>query len=127
VSERILVIEDNQANLELMVYLLSAFGYDVLTALDGAEGLEKATCDLPELIVCDIQMPVIDGYEVVRRLKNDPDLSHIPVIAVTAFAMVGDRQKVMAAGFDDYCTKPIDPEEFLKQIAAFLRSGSAGH
>ncbi|WP_409526065.1 response regulator [Nitrincola sp. MINF-07-Sa-05] len=125
-SGRILVIEDNQANLELMVYLLEAFGYEVLTAQDGGEGLERAVSHRPDLIICDIQMPVMDGYEVVRKLKSDPALSHIPVMAVTAFAMVGDRQKVMEAGFDDYFTKPIDPKEFLKQVEASMPSRTSG-
>lgn len=117
---RILIIEDNPTNLELMTYLLKAFGYETMTASDGEAGLEAARCELPDLIVCDIQIPKIHGLELARRLKNDPALSNIPLVAVTAFAMVGDRDKVMAAGFDGYIAKPIVPQKFVKQLEAFL-------
>lgn len=125
-NARILIIEDNPANLDLMVYLLQAFGYEVLTAQDGKEGLESAMRERPDLIICDIQMPVMDGYEVVRRLKEDPELVKLPVIAVTAFAMAGDRQKIMTAGFDGYLTKPIEPETFTQEMQALLPSGLSG-
>jgi len=121
---RILVIEDNPANLELMRYVLGAFGHTVATATDGEEGLVAARRDPPDLIVCDLQLPGIDGFEVVRRLKADPAFARVPLIAVTAFAMVGDRERVLAAGFDGYIAKPIEPQNFIDRIGAFLRSES---
>jgi two-component system cell cycle response regulator len=117
---RILVIEDNTTNLELMVYLLQAFGYEVLEATDGDEGIEMACCEQPDLVICDVHMPKVDGYEVALRLKNDPALRMVPLVAVTALAMIGDRDKVLAAGFDGYIAKPINPETFLQQVQAFL-------
>jgi two-component system cell cycle response regulator len=121
-SSRILVIEDNATNLELMVYLLGAFGHTTLSAGDGEEGLARAIEARPDLIICDIQLPKMDGYEVARQLKMHPDCSKIPAIAVTALAMVGDRDRVLSAGFEGYLTKPINPETFVGQIEAFLGS-----
>jgi CheY-like chemotaxis protein len=115
---RILVIEDNPYSLDLMVYVLNAFGYAPLTAGDGLEGVAVALREQPDLILCDIQLPGIDGYEVARRLKETTALRTVPLVAVTALAMVGDRDKVMAAGFDGYITKPIMPETFIAQIEA---------
>lgn len=119
-TARILVIEDNSANLELMRYLLDASGYVTLTARDGGEGLDLVRAERPDLIVCDTQMPKRDGFDVARELKQDPGLRSIPLVAVTAAAMVGDRERVLAAGFDGYISKPIDPESFAQQVAAFL-------
>jgi two-component system, cell cycle response regulator len=121
VAARILVIEDNPANLELMTYLLKAFGYATLVARDGREGLEVAQRERPDLIVCDIQLPSMNGYEVARQLKADAALSGIPLVAVTAFAMVDDRNKTLAAGFDGYLSKPIAPETFVSQVQEYLR------
>lgn len=121
-----LVIEDNSTNLELMEYLLTAFGHSVLKAESGSAGIEIAVGKTPDLIICDIQLPGMDGYEVVSKLKSHPGLENIPVIAVTAMAMVGDRDKVMRSGFDGYIPKPINPETFLKEIEAFLPVGHAG-
>lgn len=118
---RILIVEDNPANLELMRYLLLAFGHTVTTAGDGAAGLEAARSALPDLIICDIQLPVLDGFEVARRLRDDARLGEIPLLAVTAFAMVGDREKLLADGFDGYLAKPIEPESFVGQVEAFLQ------
>lgn len=106
---RILVIEDNPINLDLMTYTLSAFGHESLTATCGEQGLETARRERPDLILCDIQMPGMSGYEVVGLLKQDKELRDIPAVAVTAYAMVGDRDKALSAGFDDYVAKPIDP------------------
>lgn len=117
---RLLVIEDNPDNLELMTYLLRAFGHQVLTAGDGADGLRVARREALDLIVCDVHLPKMDGYEVARQLKADPALRRIPLLAVTALAMVGDRDKVLAAGFDGYLAKPIDPQEFAQQVASYL-------
>lgn len=117
---RVLVIEDNSANLELMVYLLRAFGHQPTAARDGRDGLDAAEIVTPDLILCDLHMPTMDGYAVARRLKADPRLRQVPLVAVTAYAMVGDRDKVLAAGFDGYIPKPITPETFVQQMEAFL-------
>jgi two-component system cell cycle response regulator len=119
---RILLIEDNPTNLQLMVYLLRAFGHETTTAAAGEEGIEAVHRDSPDLVICDIQMPGIDGYEVARRLKRDPSCARIPLVAVTALAMVGDSERALSAGFDGYISKPIDPENFVSQVEAFLPS-----
>jgi two-component system cell cycle response regulator len=115
-----LVIEDNPANLELMAYLLTAFGHTPSLASDGEQGLAAAQRELPDLIVCDMQLPRLDGYAVVKQLKAWPDTRAIPVIAVTALAMVGDRDRIIAQGFDGYISKPIVPEIFVAQVENFL-------
>ncbi len=119
-SARILVIEDNAANLELMRYLLHAFGHEPLAAQDGAGGLARAGAEAPALILCDVQMPGMDGYAVLRAIRSDARLASIPVVAVTALAMVGDRDKAIAAGFDGYIAKPIDPVKFVGEVESFL-------
>src|ERR1041385_9084409 len=117
---RVLIMEDNKANLDLVEYLLKASGYTTLSARDGEEGVRTAQKERPDLIICDLQMPIMDGYEVVRELKKDPLLRSIPVIAVTALSMPGDRNNVLAAGFDGYLSKPIDPETFVRTVEGFL-------
>lgn len=117
---RILVIEDNPANMELMVYLLKAYGYEPLRARDGREGIDTACASKPDLILCDVHLPRVDGYGVVTFLKNHATLRSVPVIAVTALAMVGDRERLINAGFDGYISKPIDPESFVPLIERFL-------
>src|SRR5579872_7201693 len=117
---RILIIEDHVDNLELMSYLLKAFGYETLAAGDGLEGLQLAEREQPALIICDIQLPGIDGYEVAKRLKHDAQLRQIPLVGITALAMVGDRDRVLQAGFDGYIPKPIDPESFVQQLDPYL-------
>ncbi|HAT31998.1 MAG TPA: sensory box protein/response regulator [Janthinobacterium sp.] len=119
-SARILIIEDNATNMELMVYLLRAFGYTPLTAYDGEEGIRVARRELPELIICDVHLPKLDGYGVVAALKSDPALRAIPTLAVTALAMLGDRERLLAAGFDGYIGKPIEPDVFVSQLESFL-------
>jgi len=117
---QILVIEDNPANLDLMSYLLTAYGYDVVTATNGSDGLAQARRERPLLILCDIQLPGMDGYAIVKQLKGDAELRTCPVLAVTAFAMVGDRERIHGAGFDGYISKPINPETFTQQIEAHI-------
>lgn len=117
---KILVIEDNAPNLALMTYLLQAFGHTTLTATDGMMGIESARRERPDLILCDVQLPKLDGYMVRGVLQTDPALTRIPVIAVTALAMMGDRNRVLARGFDGYIGKPIDPEHFVAEVDAFL-------
>jgi CheY-like chemotaxis protein len=118
---RILIIEDNPTNLELMDYLLKSSGHEVLAAMDGALGLELAQREAPDLIICDIQIPKVDGFGVARHLKASDTLRHIPLVAITAFAMVGDRERMLAGGFDEYVAKPIDPQAFVAQMEAFLK------
>jgi len=117
---RILLIEDNLANLDLMKYLLGAYGHEILSAKDGETGLHAALRESPDLVICDLQLPVVSGYGVARVLKSNPEARDIPLVAVTAFAMVGDRESALSAGFDGYLTKPIDPETFVRQIEQFL-------
>lgn len=117
---RILIIEDNAGNLDLMTYILTAFGHEVTVAEDGIRGIAAADATKPDLIICDIQLPDMDGFTVARRLRGDQSVASIPLIAVTALAMMGDRERVLAAGFDGYFSKPIDPETFVTQIEAFL-------
>ena len=125
VSARILIIEDNPTNMELMVYLLTAFGYTPLMAVDGVSGVQTARETNPDLIICDIHLPKLDGYGVVAALKQDEQLRHVPVLAVTALAMVGDRERLLAAGFDGYIGKPIEPDTFVAELASFLPKGGA--
>jgi CheY-like chemotaxis protein len=119
-AARILVIEDNAANLELVRYLLASSGYSVLMALDGAQGVAVAREEHPDLIVCDLQMPKLDGYQVLAQLRGNPDTAASVIVAVTAFSMPRDRDKVLTAGFDGYLSKPIEPETFVAHIEAFL-------
>ncbi|MES3022133.1 MAG: EAL domain-containing protein [Pseudomonadota bacterium] len=119
-TARILIIEDNATNMELMVYLLTAFGYTPEMASDGESGLERARATLPDLVVCDVHLPKLDGYGVVAALKADPRLAHVPVLAVTALAMLGDREKLLEAGFDGYLAKPLEPDTFVATLEAFL-------
>ena len=121
-TARILIIEDHPDNMELMLCLLNAFGHIVLPAVDGEKGLDIARRELPDLILCDIHLPNMDGYGVLQHLKCEPALRRIPVIAITALAMVGDRQKVLTAGFDGYLGKPIEPELFVGQVEKFMRA-----
>lgn len=117
---RILVVEDNETNRGLMVYLLRAFGYQPDSAIDGPSGFESVLSRPPDLILCDVHMPKVDGFDFVKLLKLDEKLRNIPVVAVTALAMLGDRERILAAGFDAYISKPIDPERFIPEIEKFL-------
>jgi len=117
---RVLVVEDQAENRDLMAYLLRAFGHEVDTAVDGAEGLEAVRRRRPDLAVIDIQMPVMDGLQLVAALKADPALASIPAVGVTAFAMVGDRDRILSAGFDGYLSKPIEATTFVGELEAFL-------
>ena len=106
--------------MELMVYLLRAFGYTPLAAYDGEEGVRMARSELPDLIICDVHLPKLDGYGVVAELKKDPQLRKIPALAVTALAMVGDRERLLEAGFNGYIGKPIEPDLFVAELESFL-------
>lgn len=118
---RILVIEDDPASLELISYLLCAHGYATTTASRGDEGLATARAIRPDLIICDVQLPGLDGYAIAAQLKADDALKSVPLVALTALAMVGDRERVLAAGFDAYLSKPIDPLHFVENIDPLLK------
>jgi two-component system, cell cycle response regulator DivK len=126
VKARILVVEDNATNRDLISYLLRAFGYEVACENDGGSGLANALAGNYDLVLADVLMPNMDGFEFARRFKSDPRLAHTPLIAVTALAMSGDKEKILRAGFDGYISKPIDPQQFSRQIAAFLNGDSHG-
>jgi two-component system, cell cycle response regulator DivK len=115
----VLLIEDNEQNRYLTTFLLERRGYEVTAAADGPLGVELAGRVLPELILLDIQLPTMDGYAVARALRENPALRDVPIIAVTSYAMPGDREKALAAGCDGYIEKPIDPETFVTEIERY--------
>ncbi len=117
---RILIIEDDSFSRDLVKFLLESAGYGILVAEDGSVGLALALEHKPDLIICDLQMPVLSGYDVIRGLAKRPDWRRVPLIAVTAFSMRGDREKALAAGFDEHISKPIAPEHFIAQIESHL-------
>ncbi len=117
---KILVIEDNEQNRILMRQILKYHGYEVAEAADGAAGLKMAGEHLPDLILLDLQMPVMGGFAVIREIRKTPELSKLKVIAVTSFAMKGDREKALQAGFDEYVIKPIDTRKFIELVKTFL-------
>jgi two-component system cell cycle response regulator len=117
---RILVVEDNSENLELIRFLLAAFGHEPLLTTGAREGLEAAMAERPDLILMDIQMPEMDGFEALAEIRAQPAVAATPVVALTALAMVGDRERALRAGFDGYITKPIRPEAFVAEIDRFL-------
>jgi CheY-like chemotaxis protein len=118
----ILVVEDYPDNLALMTYLLSAAGHEVRGAVTGRQTVATAREDLPDLVVLDIQLPDMDGYQVLSELRADPRTASVPIVAVTAYAMVGDRDDALAAGFDGYLPKPITPRTFAQTIENYLRT-----
>jgi two-component system cell cycle response regulator DivK len=120
--KKILIVEDHELNMDLLVQLLED-EYEVLTAADGAIGLELAERERPDLILMDLSLPVMDGWEATRRLKANDALNHIPIIALTAHAMVGDAEKALACGCDDYMTKPLDEDLLFEKLGQFLGVG----
>ena len=118
----VLIIEDNEQNMYLTTFLLEKHGFTIEQARSGAAGIKAAGDIFPDLILLDIQLPGMDGYQVAGILKQDPQLSHIPIVAVTSYAMAGDREKILAAGCNGYIEKPIDPYNFVNQISEFLAS-----
>jgi two-component system cell cycle response regulator DivK len=119
-SRRILLIEDQEDNRAIMRDLLSAAGFEILEATTGPQGVELAEAQCPDLILMDIQLPLLDGYEATRQIKAHPDLQAIPIIAVTSLALSGDEEKARAAGCDAYVTKPFSPRALLATIRAHL-------
>lgn len=119
-SKTILYIEDNEQNFYLISVLIKTRGYDLLWSTNGQQGIDKARQCQPDLILLDIQLPVMDGYEVARRLKIDAATAAIPIVALTSYAMAGDREKALGAGCSGYIEKPINPDIFLAQIDTYL-------
>jgi two-component system, cell cycle response regulator DivK len=119
-SKRILVVEDQEDLRGVLRVLLTGSGYNMIEAADGGEGVAMAHASQPDLILMDIQLPVLDGYEATRQIKADPKLSATPIIAVSSFAMKGDEEKARAAGCDHYVTKPYSPVQLLRIIRGFL-------
>jgi two-component system, cell cycle response regulator DivK len=117
---KILLVEDNEMNRDMLSRRLSRKGYVVVVAVDGQEGVERARSESPELILMDMSLPVKDGWTATRELKDDPATRSIPIIALTAHAMSGDREKALEAGCDDYDTKPIELPRLLEKIEAFV-------
>ena len=120
---RVLYVEDNEDNIYMLRHRLERKGIEVIVANDGAEGIESARRERPDLILMDLSLPVIDGWEAARRLKASPDTQTIPIIALSAHAMTGDRERALAAGCNDYDTKPVDLRALMAKIEALLPQG----
>jgi CheY-like chemotaxis protein len=117
---KVLVIEDNEQNLYLTTFILEKHGYEVIQARDGREGIDQAGRVKPALILLDIQLPVMDGYAVAKELRSNPDMVDIPIVAVTSYAMAGDRERTLEAGCTGYIEKPINPDTFMAEISRYL-------
>jgi two-component system cell cycle response regulator DivK len=122
-TKRILVVEDQEDNRRIIRDLLASAGYELIEALDGEAGVRLAKSERPDLILMDIQLPLLDGHEATRRIKQTPELRHIPIIVVTSYALSGDDAKAKAAGCDAYVAKPFSPRELLTTIRKFLGEG----
>jgi CheY-like chemotaxis protein len=122
---KILIVEDNEMNRDMLSRRLERKGYTVVMAVDGGEGVEKAESETPDIILMDMSLPVLDGWEATRRVKANPATKHVPVIALTAHAMAGDRDKTIEAGCNDYDTKPIDLPRLLGKIEALLEKAKS--
>ena len=118
---KILVVEDNEINRDMMVRRLQRRGYSMVTAVDGQQAITIAHSEKPDLILMDMSLPVLDGWEATRQIKNDQSLKDIPVIGLTAHAMVGDRDKALQAGCDDYATKPVEFEKLVELINRLIK------
>jgi two-component system cell cycle response regulator DivK len=116
----ILVVEDQEDNRQILRDLLTSGGFDMIEAENGADAITAAETNRPDLILMDIQLPILDGYEATRRIKANPDLKSIPIIVVTSYALSGDEDKARRAGCDDYVAKPFSPRELLKKIKAYV-------
>ena len=122
---KILYVEDNEDNVYVVKSRLTRAGFTILIAADGAQGVAMASTEQPDLILMDLSLPVLDGWEATRRIKAAPETKHIPVVALTAHAMAGDREKALAAGCNDFDTKPIELPRLLEKIRALLPAQSA--
>jgi two-component system cell cycle response regulator DivK len=119
-SKRILVVEDQEDNMQILRDLLGSVGYEIIEARDGLEGVKAAKAEHPDLILMDIQLPVLDGYEATRQIKADPELTAIPIVVVTSYALSGDDAKALEAGCDGYVPKPYSPRQLLAKIKQYL-------
>lgn len=119
--KKILIVDDNQDSRELVIKVLKRYDYELLEAVDGEDALNKIIAEKPDLVLMDISMPKIDGHELTRRVKSRDDLKDIIIIALTAHAMKGDKEKALAAGCSDYITKPINIREFREQVTKYLQ------
>jgi len=122
----ILNVEDNEANRKIVRYLFESKGYKVIEAVDGEEGVRMAEQERPDIILMDVQLPKLSGYEATQRIKANPALRDIPIIAVTSFALSGDDERAMEAGCDDYIAKPFKPRDLLERVEKFLSAKEAG-
>ena len=122
---KILYVEDNEDNIYVVKNRLTRAGFTVLIATDGAQGVATAVAEQPSLILMDLSLPVVDGWEATRQLKAAPETRHIPIVALTAHAMAGDREKALAAGCDDFDTKPVEISRLLEKVRALLPKGEA--
>jgi len=118
--KRVLIIEDNEINLYLMRTIVRKLGYQVIEARDGLSGVELAIAERPDLILMDIQLPELDGYEATKRIRAIEETKNIPIIAITSYAMVGDKEKILAAGCTAYIEKPIDPKSFIEELKKYI-------
>ena len=123
---KILIIEDNEQNLYLTTFILEKSGYEIIQAREGGEGARLAAEAEPDLILLDIQLPGMDGYAVAKALRSNPALAGVPIVAVTSYAMAGDRERILAAGCTGYIEKPINPATFVAQVAAHLPDAPTG-
>ena len=124
-KSKILVIEDNEQNLYLVTFILEKHGYEVIQARDGQEGIDLADRTNPDLILLDIQLPLMDGYAVARALRSNPALTEVPIVAVTSYAMAGDREQILAVGCTGYIEKPINPSTFMAEVEQHLPNRSS--
>jgi two-component system cell cycle response regulator DivK len=121
VSKRVLVVEDDAQNSYLIGFILEKSGYEVITAIDGEQAIAEVENALPDLILMDMLLPKMNGYEATRRIKARADAKGVPIVALTAYSMKGDREKILESGCDGYISKPIDPETFVSEMEEYFR------
>ncbi|HLP15973.1 MAG TPA: response regulator [Bacteroidota bacterium] len=119
-KQQILIIEDNEQNMYLLTFLLESHGYEIVQAYNGKDGIRSARERVPDVILLDIQLPEMNGYEVAEKIRETPSLERVPIIAVTSYAMPGDREQILAAGATGYIEKPINPDTFISQLQEYL-------
>jgi two-component system, cell cycle response regulator DivK len=118
---KILVVEDNEINRDMMVRRLQRRGYTIVTAVDGQQGVDMTHSEKPDLVLMDMSLPVLNGWDATRQIKGDPDVKNVPVVGLTAHAMVGDRDQALQAGCDDYATKPVEFEKLIELINRLIK------
>jgi two-component system cell cycle response regulator DivK len=122
VAKRVLVVEDDAQNSYLIGFILEKSGYEVVTACDGEQAIAEEEKAVPDLILMDMLLPKMNGYEATRQIKARPDTNSVPIVALTAYSMKGDREKILESGCDGYISKPIDPETFVSEMEAYFRA-----